>query len=86
MAYVLTLSVYSSNKKLKWSKTCVMNWKECERKRSWPKFKTFAGISLEGLKKSHLRPITISDLQFWAQDIPKKKKGTLNNTKNTTLT
>jgi len=65
-----------------------MNWKGCERKRPWPKFKHFAGISLEGPNKSHLRPVTISDLQFWAQDIPKKKKETLKNTKkkNTTLT
>lgn len=50
-ANVPTLSAYSSNNTLKLSTGCVMKWKRYERKRSWPNFKPFAGISLEGLKK-----------------------------------
>jgi hypothetical protein len=29
-----------------------MNWKGCGRKRSWPNFRYYPGIFLEGLKKT----------------------------------
>jgi hypothetical protein len=40
-----------------WDKKCgmtgIMNWEWCGKKRSWPNFRSYCDICLEGLRKNH---------------------------------
>jgi hypothetical protein len=54
----------------------MMNWKGCEKRRSWPKLRYYQGIYLEGLRKIKKTSVRIAGLraEIGTRDLPNTKQ------------